>query len=674
MGPDSTSQQTALRLELLGGFRLRHQRATAPHEIPIQGKKNRALLAVLALAPSGSTSRQSLADLLWSDRPEQQGRNSLRQALVTLKANLAAVPVPPLVLEDDLVRLDFAQISIDAVDLLRSAEVADWAKVAGLFKGPLLSGFTVNDNAFEEWLRGQNDQVQSRVVQALEHLAAAGDIDARRSFAQRLLALDPLREASHRSLMAAHAAAGEKALALKQYEACRDMLKAEMGIAPSRQTEDLYRQIRDASATSTSGSIGADRATPLAAEMPRSAHAKPSIGILPFANLSGDEDQKYLSDGICSDITVELSRFHTLTVIAANGPNAPAAAPAIATGAASLQLAEIGARLGVEYLLSGSVRNTAQQLRISVQLIAVDSGAIVWARHFDAKMSDMFSVQDEMVSVIASALTGQMQSDIATRLGQRHPQSVAAYDLALRGLQHQQMVTRRDTDLSIDYLERAIALDPGYAEAHAWLAISYHTIWHADFIDGLLNKAIDAAEKSVELAPYSSSCHQALGYCLLPSHQHERVAHHLDTAFALNPNDPLLMMARGLHATYRGRLAEAEQHFAEGARLSLYPPAWFGEFRSFAAFVGGDFETARAGLELAQRSFSDMYWDSMYLLSCYGHLGLAAEAATLIERCQRSHPLLSFPDIAAQEPFQHAAGRDRLLRGLEIALAAMSVD
>ncbi|HKP26932.1 MAG TPA: BTAD domain-containing putative transcriptional regulator, partial [Dongiaceae bacterium] len=263
---------TLPRLELLGGFRLI---AADGREIPVSGKKNRALLAILALAPGCSASREAIAGLLWSDRGEQQARNSLRQNLLTLRNDLAPIDPTPLVFQEDLVKLDPMRISIDVLDFFNWRAHGDLATAASLFKGPLFAGLSLSDNAFEEWLREQRDTINGKAIAVLEQLAGQEGGEARIASAKRLVALDPLREASHRLLMAAYAEAGEKGLALKQYEICRDLLKQELGIAPAQQTEDEYKAI-----------LNDRKAAAAQPRAPRRATlSRPAVAVLPFANL-----------------------------------------------------------------------------------------------------------------------------------------------------------------------------------------------------------------------------------------------------------------------------------------------------------------------------------------------------------------------------------------------------
>jgi TolB-like protein len=632
------------RLELLGGFRLI---GADEREIPVSGKKNRALLAILALAPGSSMTRQGIAGLLWSDRAEHQARNSLRQALVTLKADLAPLDPSPLVLQDDLVKLDPARVSIDVLDFFSWRASGDLTAAASLFKGPLFAGLSLQDNAFEEWLREQRDAINGKAISVLEQLAGPDGGEARIEHAKRLLALNPLREASHRVLMAAYLAAGEKALALKQYETCRSILKEELGIAPARQTEEQYKAIL----------IGRDREEPVASApvLRRGAASKPAVAVLPFANLSNDPNQQYLSDGIGADITSALSRFRSLMVVAGNS--------ALRFHDAGLAPSEIGAKLGVDYLLNGSVRTAAGRIRITVQLIAAETGAVLWAQNYDNEWADVFSVQDEVVSVIASTLTGQVELNAAARVGSGHPENIAAYDLALRGFQHLQLGSRNDTTIAIDYLKKAIAIDPNYTEAYPWLAAAYHTNWQFDYVPETLDNAVAIATRGLDLDPHSARCHATLGCCLLYKKQFERAEQLHRRAFDLNPNDPQVLILLSLYEAYMGRLDRSAQYSEGAVRLNPYPPDWFTEFRSLGAFAAGRYEAARAGFEPS----ADRYWDAMYLVASHGHLGSAGRAAVLIERYRKSHPQLSFMAIAASEPFVRSEDSGRLLEGLRKA-------
>jgi TolB-like protein/Tfp pilus assembly protein PilF len=627
------------RLEVFGGFRLA---AADGRGIAISSRKNRALLAMLALSPGQAASRDQALALLWGDRGEQQARNSLRQALVALRRDLAPLLPPPLVLHDDVVRLDQGCLAIDAVEFQRFLESGDWNKAASTYKGPLLAGLNLADGAFEDWLREQRDIASGKAMRALEQLASQQQGEARVATCKQLLAFDAMREASHRALMSAYAAAGEPALALRQYEACRELLKSELGVAPAQQTEDLRTGI-------ATGRLAE-------APAPLRAAAKPSIAVMPFANPSHDPEQDHLGDGIVNDIISALSRFHALTVIGRSSSFAFRNSP--------LGMAEIGRRLSVAYLLIGSLQTSRRRLRLSVELIEVQTATVVRAQNYDRNLDDVFEIQDELARLIASNLTGRVEIDVASRAARKHPSAVAAYDLALRGLQHQQRVTRKDTLLAIDHLERAVALDPGYADAHSWLAFCHHAMWQFDYSFASLERASEVAHHAVDFDPFSARCHLVLGFCWLYRADRAKSEYHHRRALALNPNDPHVLAHAALLEIYMGQPTEAARYFADAFRLNPFPPLWYREFRCAGDVIAGRYDEARAGFEIAP----DTYWDRLYLLSSYGHLGCVAEAAALRSWFRERLPHLDLIAAARTEPFWRDEDRERLVDGIKLAM------
>src|SRR5262245_35846200 len=288
-----------LKLRLLGGFELESSRA--PAAAP-PGRKVRALLACLALSPGVSWPREKLMALLWSDRAEEQARASLRQALTELRDALGEPS--PLRTEQDKVSLDPAAVTVDAVELARLVKAGKLAEAAALYRGPLLEGHGVRDEAYEDWLRVERTRLHDVAADTLDRLAKSQSGEAAIATAQRLLQLDPVREETHRLLMKLYAAAGQRAQALRQYHLCRDMLERELHAKPDAETERLYRQVQD------------ETAPVPAANTTAPANSKPSIAVLPFTNLSGDPDQQYFSDGITEDVIIELSRYHGFAVMA----------------------------------------------------------------------------------------------------------------------------------------------------------------------------------------------------------------------------------------------------------------------------------------------------------------------------------------------------------------------
>lgn len=234
---------TFLELRLLGDF---EARGKANQLVDVSAKKNRALLAILALSPSGWVPRERLANLLWSDRGDVQARSSLRQSLLWLRKDFSVVDRSLVSAHDDRVTLDRARVEIDVVSFQKCATADDAAvlrQAMNLYRGELLANMTIRDSAFEEWIGVERARLHEIAVTGLEKLSAVERSGHRIDVAKRLVALDPLRESSHRALMQAYAEVGENRLALQQYATCRDLLKTEFGITPGSEVEKLRQRI-----------------------------------------------------------------------------------------------------------------------------------------------------------------------------------------------------------------------------------------------------------------------------------------------------------------------------------------------------------------------------------------------------------------------------------------------
>src|SRR5215469_5449493 len=417
-----------LQLTLLGGFEAR----IIPGEpLDIATRKTRALLAYLALPTGRAHSRDKLTGLLWSDRGDEQARNSLRQALAELVRALAGVEPSPLVKGRDTLALDPQAVEVDAIAFERlaaSAAVDDLRHAMGLYAGELLDGFTVRDLAFDEWLRQERQRYERLAIATLKKLVPLESPANALAVVQRLVTLAPLQEDGHRILMRLHAEAGNIGAALRQYEVCRDMLKRELAVGPSAETEALHRRIRESS-------HAAEAVRPRAGEMlvpengklasANRAASKLSVAVLPFRNLSDDAAQRYFSDGITEDIITELSRFRSLTVIARHS--------SFAFRDADFDITEVARKLGVRYAIEGSVRRMFDRVRITARLVDAETGSQIWSEHYDREPAEVFAIQDEVVQAIVAVLPGRIEEAGARSARRKRPESMAAYDYLLRG-------------------------------------------------------------------------------------------------------------------------------------------------------------------------------------------------------------------------------------------------
>ena len=392
-----------VKLQLLGQFFLS---GSDGNSIAVTSKKNRALLAILALSGGLHATRERLAGLLWGEHGEEQARSSFRQSLAVLRKELGVAGTAVLDIHDDLVALRPDAISIDAVEILNGVNEQDLASLrasALLYRGDLLADLTLREEAFDTWLGVERRRLSAAAIKLFARLASLETGHAQVEATQQLLALDNLRESSHRQLMKAYASQGERGLALRQFDVCKKLLHDDLGVDVAEETEDLKLQI-----------LGGDSRPAKAGIINEPAHDTrlPSIAVLPFTNLGDDPAQGFFSDGVTADIITELTRWRLLSV---------------RSGSASFRyrgpatdLKQIGRELDVRYIVEGSVRRMGERIRITAQLINTVTGNHVWAERFDREQAEIFAVQDQVVRTIVSTLVGRVEV-AAAELASRKP-------------------------------------------------------------------------------------------------------------------------------------------------------------------------------------------------------------------------------------------------------------
>jgi DNA-binding SARP family transcriptional activator/TolB-like protein len=240
-----------LKLQLLGPFRAESASGAA---LSIASKKGQALLAYLALTPGQRHSRDKLAMLLWSDRPDDRARHSLRQCVLTLRKDLGSDGESALSADDEGLSLEAGEVEVDALAFEAAASAGAGEaleQVITLYRGDLLEDLNVRSEEFEVWLRAERPRFRTLAVEALgalaEQQAGSGEAEAAVEACHRLLSLDPLHEPAHRLLMRLMAGQGRRAAALRQYQVCEETLRDELGAEPEAETRRLFDEIRSES-------------------------------------------------------------------------------------------------------------------------------------------------------------------------------------------------------------------------------------------------------------------------------------------------------------------------------------------------------------------------------------------------------------------------------------------
>ena len=316
--------------------------------------------------------------------------------------------------------------------------------------------------------------------------------------------------------------------------------------------------------------------------------AKGSIAVLPFLNMSGDPEQEHFTDGLTEDIITDLSNVPGFFVIARNSTFAYKGKPS--------DVRQIAHDLGVKYILEGSARRSAQRLRINVQLIdAADGGNHVWAERFDRDLADIFAVQDEVTRRVVEAITGKLNADLIPE--RYRPTNLEAYDLCVRSRKLWWQTKAADEE-AMSLLQRAISLDPNYAEAHWRLAFAqlYSWLQYGENQEPNRQKAINSARLAVELDPNDSVARFVLGHVMLNERCWDEANTHYEASLRMNPNDAGAMVAISDFKVMVGIPGEAVEFAARALRLNPQPPGWYYWALGHAQVANGQYENAVATL------------------------------------------------------------------------------
>jgi adenylate cyclase len=296
---------------------------------------------------------------------------------------------------------------------------------------------------------------------------------------------------------------------------------------------------------------------------------RPSLAVLPFANISSNSEQEYFADGITDGLIAELSRLPGLFVISRHS--------SFVYKGVSKRAEEIGAELGIRYLLEGSVQRAAERVRITVQLIDAASGAHLWAERYDRELKDIFAVQDDVTQRVVNVLQVKFAAAEQERIGHGGTVNVEAHDCLLRGLERFWIFTPESNSEASAHLARAVELDPGYAAGHTWLArvLVFRWIMIWDPNPKTLDRAYDHIRLAVDLDPKAPHTQAVLCWVQLWRKQGEAAIAAGWRAVALDPNnaDAHLFLAYALAALGRGE--EALHNIVKGMRLNPHPSATY---------------------------------------------------------------------------------------------------
>jgi DNA-binding SARP family transcriptional activator/TolB-like protein/Flp pilus assembly protein TadD len=672
------------------------------------GRKTRALLAVLALSAPRPVLRGKLAEMLWSRRPEEQARASLRQEIHRLLDALNPVGAQIIAITRDHLMLRAGTVWVDVEEVIRATPAK--AAALALLDGDLLEDLDGVDPAFDNWLAAERERLRDRARNLAEALLREqSEPDTVIPAAQQLLAIDRSHEGAWRALMRAYATRGERGMAIQAYERCRTVLADQLDAQPSEETQRLLAEIRSSgpvrAATGMASAQSELRATPRteprteprpeprpepraeprqepraesragarAERLAESREARATtprggarVGVLPLQLAGTTEAEAHLSAGLAEEITSALARFRWMFLVSSSSLARYATQTRDETA--------IRRAFGIDFLLDGTIQRVPDRLRISLRLLDLRAGnQVVWSRRFDREARDLLTLQDEIAAEVVAQIDPEILLIEAQRVAARPSNDPNAYDLVLRALP---LLSRLEKPLFMqagELLRQAIAQEPDYAASHAWYSYWQTFLvgqgWTSD-PEGVMAEAGRVAERAITLDPQDAKALTIAGHvrAFLHHRLREAIALH-ERALMLNPNLAMAWNLSGVAFAYLGDLAEAERRVQRYKRLApLDPQAFFFDTALIIiALLKHDYEAAvAAGREVSEMNPAFSNACKPYL-AALGHLGRPEEADVVRRRLLAIEPDFTIAAFIKASPFEREQDREHFADGLRKA-------
>ena len=375
----------------------------------------------------------------------------------------------------------------------------------------------------------------------------------------------------------------------------------------------------------------------------------PSVVVLPFENLSNDPNQDYLSDGITDDLITDLARADSVRVIARQSSyhfkNNPA------------NLEDVARKLNVLYIVEGSVRKSGNRIRVNVQLSNTDKGESIWAERFDIDVNDIFKLQDNITNDVMNAMVGPFSSKQPKLVESRGTKNFEAYDMFLIGQLYIKTRSKQGYEQSMNAYRRAIEIDPNYARAYGAMAVTltrgYRYQWSDLSLVEARERALELANKAVELNPSSPQIYWSLGYVHLHRREYDAAENAAKKSVALSPNyaDGYALLANIVN--WRGKAMDAEKYIKKAITLNPYYSFQYPSTLGLAYYNLGRYEEAITYLRDAIYRNESALNPRLFLAATYTRLNLMEEAAWEIEQIKANRPDVTLSSLDNILPFEN---------------------
>jgi adenylate cyclase len=395
-----------------------------------------------------------------------------------------------------------------------------------------------------------------------------------------------------------------------------------------QQLKNIARPVRAYRVVAATGSAFA-RARPALA-LPD----KPSIAVLPFANMSGDPEQEYFADGMVEEIITALSRIRWLFVIARNS--------SFTYKGQAVDVKQVGRELGVRYVLEGSVRKGGSRVRITAQLIDTTNGMHLWADRFDGLLEEVFELQDKVAISVTGVIEPTLRQTEIERARRKRPDSLDAYDLYLRALPHAFTAMPEDADKALALLGKAIDLEPDFAAAHAIIAWCHEQRYlRGGMQEETRIAALRHARQAIAAGGDDAAALATAGFVIaVAGHDFETALTAFDRSFALSSSSALALGFSSVVRAWKGDDAIAVEQANRALRLSPFDPLIYLPYvgLAYAHFAASRFEATVAAASLATQSNPRFSVPQILHAAALGSLGRREDAKTVVQRLLELQP------------------------------------
>ena len=394
-----------------------------------------------------------------------------------------------------------------------------------------------------------------------------------------------------------------------------------------------------------------------------SAGYKPSVIVLPFKNIGADSKYEYISDGLTDDLVTDLSRVDSLRVIAKQS--------SYFYKGTTVTPAEVGRKLGVTYLIEGSVRKSGDEMRINVQLTDTKKSQNVWAKRFDIKMNEILAVQDRITKEVVSAMLHSSTGEYANYRGSRGTRSFEAYDAFLLGQRYIKTRSKQGYTQTINAYRQAIQIDPGFARAYGAMAVTltrgYRYQWTDLSLSESRERSLELAKKAVQLDNTNPEIYWSLGYVHLHRREYDEAEKAVKKSIELSTNfaDGYALLAN--IANWRDKPGDAITDIKEAMKLNPYYVFEYPSTLGLAYYLTGDYKNAVTTLDDALNRNESALNPRLFLAATYIKLGKKSDAEWEIEQVEIYHPDVALSNLSTTLPFEKEATLDQLKTDLKAA-------